>query len=127
MQHHIFECSTEMVFIPTDTLEQAGMVLFKDETHQYLFTVSTDGIQRYITVDKVSRQGIETLARNPLTEPYTSITLKILSDGKHYAFHYATKPTYWHTLAEGIDAAHLSTARAGGFTGSLIGLYATNK
>lgn len=127
MQHHIFECSTEMVFIPTDTLEQAGMVLFKDETHQYLFTVSTDGIQRYITVDKVSRQGIETLARNPLTEPYTSITLKILSDGKHYAFHYATKPTHWHTLAEGIDAAHLSTARAGGFTGSLIGLYATNK
>ena len=127
MQHHAFECSTEMLFSPTDTLEQAGLVLFKDETHQYLFTVGTNGNQCHITLDKVSRQGTETIVREPLSDTNKSITLKVVSDGKNFSFYYATKPSRWHLVAEGIDAAHLSTARAGGFTGSLIGLYATNK
>ena len=127
MQHHAFECSTEILFAPTDTLEQAGLVLFKDETHQYLFTIGTDGHQRHINLEKVGRQGTETIVREPLTDTSKSITLKVVSDGKNFAFYYAIKPTHWHLVAEGIDAAHLSTARAGGFTGSLIGLYATNK
>lgn len=127
MQHHAFESSTDMLFAPADTLERAGMVLFKDETHQYLFIVGYDGTNKYISLEKVGRQGTEALARHALTEQNPAITLKVVSDGKHYAFHYATKKGRWQTLAEEVDAAHLSTARAGGFTGSLIGLYATNK
>ena len=116
-----------MLFAPADTLERAGMLLFKDETHQYLFIVGYDGTNKYISLEKVGRQGTEALARHALTEQSPAITLKVVSDGKHYAFHYATKKGRWQTLAEEVDAAHLSTARAGGFTGSLIGLYATNK
>lgn len=127
MQHHTFECSTDMLFAPADTLERAGMILFKDETHQYLFVVGHNSEGKYITIEKVGRQGTETIALQPLTEKKPAIALKVVSDGQYYAFYYATKKNHWHTLASEIDAAHLSTARAGGFTGSLIGLYATNK
>ncbi|MDE6337781.1 MAG: hypothetical protein K2L34_14555, partial [Muribaculaceae bacterium] len=32
----------------------------------------------------------------------------------------------WQSLAEGVDAGFTSTAEAGGFTGTMVGLYASN-
>lgn len=127
MQHHAFESSVDIRFAPADTLERAGLVLFKDETHQYLFLVGADAQGRYLTVQKVGRQGTETLAKQPLATDAPKLTLRVVSDGEHYAFSYRAKGKQWYPVAEQLDAAHLSTARAGGFTGTLIGLYATNK
>ena len=40
MQHHKFESTTRMLFNPSNEKEEAGMLLFKDEKHQYLLAVN---------------------------------------------------------------------------------------
>lgn len=53
------------------------------------------------------------------------IFLKVVSKGTHYDFYYALEEDQWQLLCSNISAQHLSTAHAGGFTGTTIGMYAT--
>ena len=47
---------------------------------------------------------------------------------KKYNFYYSLKGEKdWTLLCKDVDASYLSTATAGGFTGSVIGLYAVCK
>jgi len=42
-------------------------------------------------------------------------------------FKYSTdKGETWQTIGEDLDAGFMSTAKAGGFTGTTVGLYASN-
>ncbi len=43
LQHHKFECATRMLFNPSNDKETAGMLLFKNETHQYFFCLNKVG------------------------------------------------------------------------------------
>ena len=44
-----------------------------------------------------------------------------------YDFYYAETEGQWKSLCKQVDARYLSTAQAGGFTGSTIGLYAVKQ
>lgn len=114
LSHHIFEATTTM--IPGDG-GSAGMVLFKDENHHYTFMVENKDI--------VVRKGNDILASTAIGNIH-HISLKIASDERHFSFSYSTDggDTY-KTLMKSVDAEYLSTAAAGGFTGTTIGLYAT--
>ena len=57
LQHHKFECSTTMYFTPQSKTESAGMLLFKDESHQYLFSVNKGDINNTISITKVKTGG----------------------------------------------------------------------
>ena len=50
--------------------------------------------------------------------------LRIHARGGLYDFDYAVKPGQWVPVAHDVDATNLSTAKAGGFVGTLIGPYA---
>ena len=52
------------------------------------------------------------------------VDLKITSDGETFSFWYAPNGKKWTPLIEGVDASFLTSAFAGGFTGTLIGPYA---
>ena len=54
------------------------------------------------------------------------LQLKIEGDGRYYSFYYREGGD-WRTIATGVDAVNLSTARSGGFIGACIGLYTTAK
>ncbi len=128
MQHHNFEAATRMLFNPSDDKEAAGLLLFKDERHQYFFCVSQPGGVRSISLKKIGASAEEVLATRKLPAKQTDIRLKVVSRGTHYDFYYATsKGKAWTLLCKDVDAGYLSTATAGGFTGSMIGLYATRK
>lgn len=122
VQHHKFEASADMEFSTKDAKEHAGMVLFKDEIHHYKFVKD----QSSLAVVKVSENGEETIASTKFSAP--KVSLKISSDGKGFSFLYsANGGKSWRKLASGVDASHTSTHKAGGFTGSTIGLYASSK
>ena len=128
MQHHEFVADTRMYFNPTDSTEKAGLLLFKDETHQHFMAVSQSEEGRTISLIKVDGPDDKLISSALLPADATCFDLKVYSDGQTYEFAYSLdKGTNWKILATAIDASHLSTSTAGGFTGSTIALYATSK
>lgn len=127
MQHHKFECSTKMTFTPTDSGEAAGLLLFKDEWHQYFMAVRGTKQKRYVSLEKIGKEECVELAKSTLNESFGPVFLKVISNETDYDFYYSTQEGTWQLLCKGVDARYLSTANAGGFTGTTIGMYATSK
>lgn len=124
MQHHKFECTTRMLFNPSDDKETAGILLFKDEAHQYFLAVNRDSLGKCITLRKIGELSTEILVRQDIEEEMKAIDLKIISEGNYYDFYYSVMGGNWQLLCKNVDASYLSTSVAGGFTGTTIGLYA---
>ena len=127
IQHHKFECTTGMIFDPGDEKEAAGMLLLKDETHQYFFGARKTGGIKHVVLEKISRTGSEILAGSEISEGTGSLELIVISNGKSFAFYYADDDGNRELLADEVDAFYLSTANSFGFTGTTIGMYATRK
>ena len=120
LQHHIFTASTRMRFVP-DGEKAAGLLLYKDERHQYFLKVCLQEGEPAIALERTG----EVLASRPLPAKFGTIDLEITSDdGLSFRFGYAADGGEMKTLASGIDASYLSTAVADGFTGTTVGPYA---
>lgn len=123
LQHHAFECSSRVIFKPTDNTS-AGLLLLKDETHQYYFSIAVQNGETVIRLEKVSPEGTETIASKEVKSDNNAYVLKIKSTGTTFDFEYSINNKESETLAVNVDAKYLSTHAAGGFTGTTIGLYA---
>lgn len=125
--HHNFNCCTHMTFVPEHDNQLAGMLLLKDETHQYLLArTKKDGIHK-LEVRKVAEDGSHTIAEIPVDADLADVDFRISGNGLKYGFHYSTDGgRNWKLLADNVDAGYTSTAEAGGFTGTVVGLYASN-
>lgn len=130
LQHHGYECSTHMVFQPTNAEEKAGMMLYKDETHHYMLArgQNDEGVD-CVFVKKVDKDGSDIIASQPIDPAVKAIDLKVASDdGLTLTMLYSIDGgRNWEVLASGVDASLTSTAKAGGFTGTNVGLFATSK
>ena len=128
MQHHNFTTSTRMYFNPANSNEKAGLMLFKDETHQYFMAVSQSEEGRIISLTKVNGDEDKVIATHKLPQDAICFDLLVYSEGTAYEFAYSLdKGNNWTSLAVGVSANHLSTAEAGGFTGTTIALHATSR
>ena len=127
LQHHQFETTTRMYFSPRSEQEMDGVLLLKDESHQYLMALQQKNQRNYIRLIRVEAHNIEELASKQVELDGQAIDLKVGSTGTHFSFYYAAKPNDWELLADSIDAYYLSTAHSEGFTGTTIGLYASEK
>lgn len=127
VQHHNFECVTKMYFDPADEKDQAGILLYKDETHQYFLSVNDSKEQRTVSLQKIGNADSEVLAKDILANKSVSLQLRVVSKGLYFDFYYATDEDKWKMLCGNIDAGYLSTTQAGGFTGTTVGMYATKK
>ena len=120
LQHHAFSASTRMRFAPEGS-EAAGLLLYKDERHQYFLKVCLVDEKPSICLE---RSG-ETLSCKRLPDTFSTVDLAIVSDdGLTFRFGYAVDGREMRTLVAGVDASYLSTAVAGGFTGTTVGPYA---
>ncbi len=130
LQHHAFDASTDMTFLPDSASQAAGLLLFKNETHQYFLGrgLDADG-NDVVFVDKISPDTLETLASVPLGREVPAVTLRASSkDGLAFDFAFRTADDAdFRPVATGVDARHTSTAAAGGFTGTVVGPYATSR
>ena len=129
IQHHAFTASTPMTFVPDSASQAAGLLVFKDETHQFFLGRGIDAEGNDVVfVDRVSPEGTETIGTVPVDHAVPAVTLQVSSpDGLTYDFACSTDGgKQFVAVAEGADARHTSTAAAGGFTGTTVGPYATS-
>jgi sialate O-acetylesterase len=126
-QHLRFEASTELDR-PGRGIA-AGLAAFQNEDYWYFLGVRSLGGDR-IVVFLEGRDGhrvTHTLA-SQTQRAAQALRLKITGDGGRYAFAFDTgEGRGWQTLAKDVDGTVLSTDRAGGFVGTLLGPFARDE
>jgi len=128
-QHLIASASTAMRYEPANPGDKAGLVAFQNERFHYFvgLTKHKDG---QVTVDVEQHRPIGgrdttiVLASKPWRPTPDPILLRIDARGDRYDFYYAARPGAWTPLATGADGTMLSTRIAGGFVGTMLGMYA---
>jgi alpha-N-arabinofuranosidase len=118
--------TTRMRFAAARNGDKAGLAAYQNEAHYYFIGVVNDGGQRLLRVERRADandpvDGV-VLASTALTTR-GPVDLRIAAQGGRYTFSYAVGGE-WKTLLADADGTILSTEKAGGFVGTLIGLYA---
>ena len=126
-QHLRFEATTEMT-LPSAGVA-AGLTAYQSEEYWYFLGVRRAEDER-VTVFLEVRDGANaprTLASRELDTP-TVLQLQISGNEGRYAFAFDSgNGRGWQTLAADVDGTVLSTERAGGFVGTLLGPFARDE
>jgi alpha-N-arabinofuranosidase len=125
-QHTTASASTAMQFTPIDDGDRAGITAFHNETHYYLLALAKRGGQTVIELERRAGAGDSTIVASvPVSiAPKAPIWLRVDARGGSYDFYYALRPNSWVAVQRDADGTILSTRKAGGFVGTLFGLYA---
>ncbi len=121
IQHHTFTAGTEVEMQPLVDGQSAGLLIVKNETRQYYLAVEKGRVALY-RLGKSGRN--ELLASAPLATG-SPVGLQVESRGALYDFSYRDGSGDWKQLAADVPAEHVATQR-GGFTGTVIGPFATS-
>jgi xylan 1,4-beta-xylosidase len=129
-QHNSFSLAVTMNYKPASGKDLAGIVCLQSENFNYVFGITKNGQDYYLLLE-----------RNQLTQPGREkdsriiagtkirldapIRLQVSAKGDKYEFSYSTNGTGFVNLGGAVSGDILSTDVAGGFTGCLLGLYAT--
>lgn len=125
-QHTTFAAETKLEFNPASEKELAGMVCFQNEQYNFVFGKTVLNGKTAIVLKRAEESTVMIgTAFLDAADAQKPLRLKIEGNGRYYSFFYAVGDGQWNTLTNGVDAANLSTHRAGGFVGAFIGLYAT--
>ena len=127
-QHMYATASTSVRFAPKAG-DRAGLVAIQNDEYWYLLSVANDRGTTEVRLER--RAGADQPAAGtlissaPLTIPAGSpVRLRIHARGGAYDFEYAIAGGRWQVLQAGEDGRILSTKTAGGFVGTVLGLYA---
>ena len=127
INHHKYTATTDLTFVPENETQCAGMLLFKDETNQYFLGKDLKADKQRVVLRKITDNGPIEMIATELPDGNKTLGLRIVSNGMTLDFQYsADGGQTWENLSRGQDAGFLSTAKAGGFTGTTLGLYASN-
>ena len=117
-----YELSVDVDFVP-DKDEVAGIAFFQSEKFQYRMELCNNG-GTCIRVIKVEDGASSVLGESKVSAGGT-IRMKCVCINQKFAFSFdKEKPVI---VAENCDSTILSTERAGGFVGNVIGLFAAGK
>jgi xylan 1,4-beta-xylosidase len=121
-QHHIATVSTTLTYKPEKDGERAGLAAIQNDDAWLFFGVTRIDGQPVIALFARQNSGSEALiASTPFIDD--SATLTVTIDGGTAAFAYGAGGKS-ETLKSGFDVTFLSTRKAGGFVGTVIGPYA---
>jgi xylan 1,4-beta-xylosidase len=126
-QHLKCTATTSLLFTPVSENEKAGIVIFQSEHNFYYLCKSLIKGKPVVQLLKsTSTEALNLIASKDLTRVSSALALRIKANRAKYDFYYSTDNTNWQLLKAGVDGKFLSTKVAGGFVGSLFGLYATS-
>lgn len=128
--HKTFSFSATVDYKPASEKELAGLVALQSERFNYVFGITKKGADYYILLERTAgkfrsrevESKIVASAKIDLSKP---VRLQVAANGDDYQFSYSTNGTDFVTLGGTVSGDILSTDVAGGFTGCLLGLYAT--
>ena len=123
-----FTAQTGLDFVPQQPKDFAGIICFHDDNCYIRFgkTLDKDG-KPVMLLETYSHGRLCSQAGSPLTWTDGKVYLKVEGDNAvNYTFSYSTSPKgNWTQVGEPVSADLISTQTAGGFTGTMVGIYAT--
>ncbi|WP_125721330.1 glycoside hydrolase family 43 protein [Flavobacterium ustbae] len=123
-QHNTFSFSTALDYKPESEKDLAGIVCLQNERFNYVFGITQKDKDTYIVLERTENGKSEIIASSKIDIKGT-VRLQVEAVGDNYQFSYALNGIDFKNLGSLISGDILSTNVAGGFTGALIGLYAT--
>lgn len=127
LNHHEFCCRTRVTFLPEHDAQAAGLLVLKDETHQYFLARTCRGGRHFVELRKISDAGSQVIGEKEVPPDLTTLDLKVDGKGLNYSFSFSgDSGSTWTSVADAVDAAFTTTDQAGGFTGTVVGPFATN-
>ncbi len=131
-QHASFEANVTMQYIPESDKDLAGITCYQSESFNYVFGVTKRGNDFYLVLAKTSKLNQAgavaqtTIIGSAKIDVRKTIQLKVIaSQNDEYTFSFSVDGTTFQNIGGPVSGDILSTNVAGGFTGALIGLYAT--
>ena len=124
-QHQHFTATTTMKFTPKSENELAGLTCYQSERFNYVFGVTKKDKDFYILLQKTEK-GQSKIIASAKIDVKMPVQLQVTAIGDEYKFNYSVDGVNFTNLGGTVSGDILSTNVAGGFTGSLIGLYATS-
>lgn len=124
-QHSNFSFTTTLKYTPKSEKDLAGITCVQSERFNYVFGVTKKDKDFYLVLERTERVRSKVLASAKI-DVKNPIQLQVKGDGDNYDFSYSTDGTNFVQLGNTVSGDILSTNVAGGFTGCLIGLYATS-
>jgi alpha-N-arabinofuranosidase len=107
----------------------AGLAAFQNEAYWYFLGVRSAGKDRVaVFLEARDGSGVTKVLATKELDASESLRLKITGDEGKYAFAFDSGNGHgWQTLAADVDGTVLSTDRAGGFVGALLGPFARDE
>lgn len=121
-QHHVATVSTVLRYEPDSEGARAGLAAMQSDQSFLFFGVARQGGQQMIALYTRDLAQSDTLVASAPLSGRGPVTLTIRADGGTMAFDY-TIGGKTRTLKPDLDVRFLSTKRARGFTGTVIGPY----
>jgi xylan 1,4-beta-xylosidase len=123
--HNAFTATVQMHYQPKSEKDFAGLVCYQSERFHYAFGITQKQGVNYLVLERTENGASKTIASVQLGAT-SGIQLQVRANGDAYQFQYALKGQEFRSLGGTVSGDILSTNVAGGFTGSLLGLYATS-
>ncbi|TDD99500.1 glycoside hydrolase family 43 protein [Flavobacterium cellulosilyticum] len=129
-QHNSFSYTTTIEYKPKSDKDLAGVVALQNEGSNYVFGITMKDKDYYVILQKNQK-----VRRDPVTSTIVASTkidlkkpvqLQIKAKGDEYTFSYSLNGVDFVSVGGPVSGDILSTDVAGGFTGCLLGLYATS-
>lgn len=124
-QHNSFSFATTVEYKPASEKDLAGIVCLQNEKFNYVFGVTKKGNDTYILLERTEKGASKIIASSKI-DIKKPVRLQVKATGDSYEFSYSTNGVDFTNLGGSVSGDILSTNVAGGFTGALVGLYATS-
>lgn len=125
LQHEDFEMTVNLDFKPKSEKELAGITCYQSENHNYVFGITKKDKDFYIVLERTEK-GNSTLIASEKILLSKDLKVQVVAEKDNYQFNYSVDGKTFNNLGGKVSGDILSTDVAGGFTGSLIGLYSTS-
>lgn len=124
-QHKNFSFTTTMTYEPRSEKDLAGITALQSETFNYVFGITKKANKNYLVLQRTEKGASKILAAKEISLK-DKIQLRVEANQDDYTFSYALNEGNFENLGGTVSGDILSTNVAGGFTGTLLGLYATS-
>lgn len=131
-QHNSFSFTTTLNYKPNSEKDLAGITCLQSEAFNYVFGITKKGndyillLQKNHRKERRSREVSSEIIASTKIDITKPVQLQVKANGDNYEFSYATNGADFVNLGGTVSGDILSTNVAGGFTGTLLGLYATS-
>ena len=104
----------------------AGITCYQNERYHYVFGITKKGKTINLILAKNRKKDKASVLGEVKIETEKPVTLQVTANGDDYRFNYSIDGKGFLNLGGTVSGDILSTNEAGGFTGAMIGLYATS-